>query len=278
MLSYYVPKLGPAPRWCSFLDNLTQEIETENVDNIYDDYKFVTRQELEELNLSDLEGTNLLRAYMHGFFIDVRLYNKAKATVQPFSYDNYQEKKVKDAIDATRKSHIEFASKLPKVNQEMALKLMEEQSSKKNKKTSNLLEDNRFKVMFENPDYEIDKNADEYKMLTPVLNRLDNSKAKELRKQAMKQFADIQEEDANKSSDEDFFSENGDSSDDEIWTKDVKKEYKKIQREKRRVEREQEARDDAGNSDDDGHNNGDFIALPTENEFKVHGVRSKINR
>lgn len=29
MLSYYIPRLGPAPRWCSFLDNLTEEIETE---------------------------------------------------------------------------------------------------------------------------------------------------------------------------------------------------------------------------------------------------------
>lgn len=29
MLTYYVPSLGPAPRWCSFLDNLTEEIESE---------------------------------------------------------------------------------------------------------------------------------------------------------------------------------------------------------------------------------------------------------
>lgn len=29
MLTYYVPAMGPAPRWCSFLDNLTEEIESE---------------------------------------------------------------------------------------------------------------------------------------------------------------------------------------------------------------------------------------------------------
>lgn len=29
MLTYYIPSLGPAPRWCSFLDNLTEEIESE---------------------------------------------------------------------------------------------------------------------------------------------------------------------------------------------------------------------------------------------------------
>lgn len=29
MLSYYVPRLGPAPRWCSFLDNFVEDIESE---------------------------------------------------------------------------------------------------------------------------------------------------------------------------------------------------------------------------------------------------------
>lgn len=29
MLTYYIPSLGPAPRWCSFLDNLTEEIASE---------------------------------------------------------------------------------------------------------------------------------------------------------------------------------------------------------------------------------------------------------
>ena len=43
---------------------------------VYDDYKFVTKQDLANLGLSHLIGTNLLRAYMHGFFIDIRLYHK----------------------------------------------------------------------------------------------------------------------------------------------------------------------------------------------------------
>lgn len=29
MLTYYIPDMGPAPRWCAFLDNLTEEIESE---------------------------------------------------------------------------------------------------------------------------------------------------------------------------------------------------------------------------------------------------------
>lgn len=60
MLTYYIPSLGLAPKWCSFLDNVTEELEFETVQNIYDDYKFLTRHELEQLGLDHLEGTNLL--------------------------------------------------------------------------------------------------------------------------------------------------------------------------------------------------------------------------
>lgn len=59
--------MGPAPKWASFLDSLTEELEENNAENIYDDYKFVTKQELENLGLEHLIGSSMLRAYMHGY-------------------------------------------------------------------------------------------------------------------------------------------------------------------------------------------------------------------
>ena len=47
---------------------------------VYDDYRFVTRTELDGLGLSHLIGSKLLRAYMHGFFMDIRLYHKVCAS------------------------------------------------------------------------------------------------------------------------------------------------------------------------------------------------------
>ena len=35
--------MGPAPRWCSFLDVITEELEEEESSTVYDDYKFVTK-------------------------------------------------------------------------------------------------------------------------------------------------------------------------------------------------------------------------------------------
>ena len=46
MTSYYIPQLGPAPRWCSFLDNITEEMEDQTIRNVYEDYKFIERDEL----------------------------------------------------------------------------------------------------------------------------------------------------------------------------------------------------------------------------------------
>ena len=64
--AYFTPSLGPAPRWCHFLDNLTEEMEEANDTSVYDDYKFVTKDDLERLSLGSLVGTNILRPYMHG--------------------------------------------------------------------------------------------------------------------------------------------------------------------------------------------------------------------
>lgn len=43
---------------------------------LYDDYKFVTEKDLKEVGLRHLIGTDLLRAYMHGYFIHNKLYSK----------------------------------------------------------------------------------------------------------------------------------------------------------------------------------------------------------
>ena len=47
MATYYIPQLGPAPRWASFLENITEEMEDQTVRNVYEDYKFVERAELQ---------------------------------------------------------------------------------------------------------------------------------------------------------------------------------------------------------------------------------------
>ncbi|ELP85072.1 nucleolar protein, putative [Entamoeba invadens IP1] len=75
---FYVPMLGIAPKWCSFLENLTEELEEEE-GHTYDDFQFVTKKELADLGLESLYGSQYLKPYMHGYFIHIKLYQRAVA-------------------------------------------------------------------------------------------------------------------------------------------------------------------------------------------------------
>lgn len=180
--SYFIPSLGPAPKWCSYLENLTEELEEGAQTTIYDDFKFVTKEDLERLNLTNLIGTNLLRAYMHGFFIDYRLYLKAKSMADPFAYEAYRQQRIQEKIEAGRAARITIKRKLPKVNQDLAARLLatendedregsvKDHASKKKKKTgtgSELLKDERFAAMFNDEDFEVNKFSPEYVSLHP---------------------------------------------------------------------------------------------------------------
>lgn len=66
----------------------------------------MTKAELEKLELEHLIGTPLLRAYMHGHFVDARLYRKAQARIEPFAYDVYREKRVAQRLEQERQSRI----------------------------------------------------------------------------------------------------------------------------------------------------------------------------
>uniref|UniRef100_A0A4W4F506 Nucleolar protein 10 n=1 Tax=Electrophorus electricus TaxID=8005 RepID=A0A4W4F506_ELEEL len=189
--SSLVPQaLGPAPRWCSFLDNLTEELEENPESTVYDDYKFVTRKDLETLGLTHLIGSPLLRAYMHGFFMDIRLYHKVKTMANPFAYEEYRKEKIRQKIEESRVQRVQL-KKLPKVNKELAIKLMEEVededalSVKKTKKgTTSILRDDRFKVMFENPDYQVDEQSEEFRLLNPIVSKVGQKRRKQLQRLA----------------------------------------------------------------------------------------------
>lgn len=121
--SYYIPQLGNAPKWARFLDNMTEEMEQDSVETLYDDYKFVDRQELKRcawllhccgvwlmpvlsLGMEHLIGTTTLKPYMHGFFVDLRLYTKARAIANPFAYAEYRDRLARDKMEKERESRI----------------------------------------------------------------------------------------------------------------------------------------------------------------------------
>ncbi|KAK3084770.1 hypothetical protein FSP39_018588 [Pinctada imbricata] len=228
ILTYYLPALGTAPKWCSFLDNLTEELEENNDQAVYDDYKFVTRRELDELGLTHLIGSNLLRAYMHGFFMDNRLYRKAKSIADPFAYEEYRKSKIREKIEQERPNRVKL-QKLPKVNRDLAEKLMDVKETgtdkKKVKESTSLLEDDRFSALFAKSDFQIDINSDEYKLMNPVVSKLDKMRRKKAMREQFEEVEDNEEEVEDKG-------ESESSSDDEhAWTNELKDQHRKLKKE-----------------------------------------------
>jgi ribosome biogenesis protein ENP2 len=220
IMVYYVPALGMSPSWCSFLDNLSEELDGKQggitssggaaatslqpTSQVFDDYRFITKDELNSLGLSHLLGTPLLKAYMHGYFIDAKLYSRVVSIVNPFAYEKHKQSRIKEIIDESRKSRIQLKkekSALPEVNQELAAKILEQQlekeedelngaveggekKSKKSTMSSNLLADPRFSKLFSDSRYAIETDSPEnrQKKSTKTTSSSTSSQQKETKK------------------------------------------------------------------------------------------------
>ena len=182
--TYFVPSLGPAPKWCSYLEGLTEELEQDRTPAMYDDFRFVTKPELRKLALDHLVGTPMLRAYMHGYFVNDKLYKKAKALADPFAYEKYRAERVKQKLEEERKARISVKKRLPKVNAGLASRLMEQgeqvdapaaagRGARKRDRgadrraAASLLEDERFSSLFSDARFAIDENDATYRLLHP---------------------------------------------------------------------------------------------------------------
>ncbi|KAL7069556.1 hypothetical protein ACR3K2_01540 [Cryptosporidium serpentis] len=104
---YYVPTLGVAPRWCSFLDSITEELEEEHLKNnskinnsqLYDEYQFITNNQLREWGIEHLIGTPLLKAYLHGYLMSSKLYKDLHNIISPIDYQQYRKDILKKKLE-----------------------------------------------------------------------------------------------------------------------------------------------------------------------------------
>lgn len=217
--AWYVPDLGVAPKWCSFLDVLTDEADGEalgSAKGTYEDFKFVDQAELDRLGLSHLIGSQVLRPYMHGFFMSLALYDKARLINNPTAYEDARERAIKkklekmaesrireDPKDVARRRRNEKELEGIRVNRELAEKVGKQNEKKekgKSDKTSekpSLLSDDRFKELFTNPEYEVDESSREFALLNPstVKNKQNAKEAAAPSDRGPRKLTAVEEED-----------------------------------------------------------------------------------
>ncbi|KAJ6484327.1 NUC153 and WD40 repeat-containing nucleolar rRNA processing-related protein [Mycena vitilis] len=202
MATYYIPQLGPAPRWASFLENITEEMEDQTTRSVYEDYKFVERSELKTLGLDHLVGTPTLKPYMHGYFLSLKLYDAARIIANPFAYTEYREKVVRERMEKMAETRIRAkkdGTAGVKVNKALAEKILRDQEreqkriERRKKRAAakegdaeaeadadvemddateaearpSLLTDPRFAKVFEDPAFTVDESTREFALMNP---------------------------------------------------------------------------------------------------------------
>ncbi|KAA8496037.1 Nucleolar protein 10 [Porphyridium purpureum] len=195
--AYYVPVLGLAPAWCSFLDTFTEELENNTAVNagsgrtgasasassVYENFKFVSRDELAQLGAENLIGSTMLKPHMHGFFMNMRLYRKLLDVSQPFAYEQYRKQRIQEKLAQQQESRIAkvgrrqllsgtpAAHETARANIELYKKKLHDAKadakSKKAGRAETMLQDERFAALFANKDFEMSVDDPRYKHLNP---------------------------------------------------------------------------------------------------------------
>ena len=197
MTNYYIPQLGPAPKWCSFLDNVTEEMEDHQGGGIsnYQDFKFVERSELATLGMDHLVGTPQLKPYMHGYFVSLKLYDAARLIANPFAYQEHRDKVIKEKLEKKSESRIRARREETdvKVNKELAEKVRREEERRARKRKNDVrdgvegaegaaepvgedeqgpgesvLTDPRFAKVWTDKEFEVDMGSREFLLKNPV--------------------------------------------------------------------------------------------------------------
>jgi ribosome biogenesis protein ENP2 len=164
--THFVPEVGPAPRWCSYLDTLTHEPSLDATPGQpAGDHLFVTREQLQALGAEKLIGTSVVQAYMHGFWIDRKVHAKLRDVAEPFHYEKYQQEKIRTELENSRPMRMPVrvvpttSKKLinERLQQELVEKMNQIDSKKSNVAASNILEDARFAKLWSNVDFEVEE-------------------------------------------------------------------------------------------------------------------------
>lgn len=162
---FFVPSLGPAPVWARYLESVTEELEVNSSSlsggagggtkpDSFDNFRFVTKAELEDLNMSSLIGSKELKPWMHGYFMEATAFEKLKQVMAAPS-----QTKSASASSSRKKQKDEQRIQLQRrvrTNVALAERVPEE-----------MLEDDRFKDVFSNPDFTVNESSAEFRLKHP---------------------------------------------------------------------------------------------------------------
>ncbi|SBT74816.1 nucleolar protein 10, putative [Plasmodium malariae] len=192
---YFIPFIGLAPKWCNYLDSITEELEEKerygtysydgtNVLNndigsstinsnssmlnynskcsgeIFDDYIFLTNEQVEQLQITHLKGTKNLIPYLHGHYIPSKVYTDIKNVVKMDDQEYVKKSLIQKKLEY--KQQMRIPDKQTFISRDYVDKLLKKVNKKIDKKqkilvdAEELLQDERFNKLFYDPDYMVE--------------------------------------------------------------------------------------------------------------------------
>jgi len=118
----------------------------------------------------------VLKAYMHGYFMELKAYQRLLSIADPFAYEKYRQEQIKTRV-AQQRQRIQVskkpnASSQVAVNQALRDELLpkgdgdfKKGDGKKLKDGERLLQDDRFASLFTDKDFARDRNSENYKAI-----------------------------------------------------------------------------------------------------------------
>ena len=186
MGAYFIPALGKAPKWCSFIENLTEEMEEQTRTNIYNEFRFLTTEDLEKINAKHMIGTKFVKSYMHGFIMKAKLYEKLKAEAEPFDLEAYKqealkkrlERELSDKIYIKGRRKVKGFGRKDDLNQKY-IEMIRERGKKGGRKAEKegmedfeqFLQDDRFGRLKTDKNFEVKEDNEEFLLRNPSLRK-----------------------------------------------------------------------------------------------------------
>lgn len=181
---FFIPALGKAPQWCSYIENLTEEMEEQQKDNVYDEFRFLSKEDLEKVNGGHLIGTKFVKSYMQGFVIKAKFYEKLRAEAQPFDLEEHKKKKLEERLEREMKDKIYVKGtqrvkgygKKANLNEKF-LDLVKQRMVKVHKKGvdeenyNSFMEDDRFTGLKNDQRFKVDIKDEEFLLRNPSMRK-----------------------------------------------------------------------------------------------------------
>lgn len=153
--TFFVPSLGPAPGWCTFLEDVVDGSAGQSVQSgIFDSLRFVAPAELALLGLQHLVGSDRAIAYMHGYFLDRQLVEEARARSAAATAEEARAQQAAAKLAAESATRVPFPGSSVAVNRALSDRLEERASA--------LRADERFRSLFTDRDFEVDEQSEAF--------------------------------------------------------------------------------------------------------------------